>query len=65
MRTMATPTDGHRLLHAFLRTKEIKYGNIDPCNERENKLLELIKSMKNKFYKVKTPTLNLQQMWTH
>ena len=50
MRTMATPTDGHCLLHAFIRTKEIKYGNSDPCNERENKLLELIiKSMKNEF----------------
>ena len=33
----------------FIRTKEIKYGNSDPCNERENKLLELIKSMKNEF----------------
>ena len=28
----------------------MKYGNSDPCNERENKLLELIiKSMKNEF----------------
>ena len=49
MRTVATPADGHCLLHAFIRTKEIKYGNSDPSNERENKLLELIKSMKNKF----------------
>ena len=44
MRTVATPADGHCLLHAFIRRKEIKYGNSDPCNERENKLLELIKS---------------------
>ena len=49
MRTVATPADGHSFLHAFIRTKEIKYENIDPCNERENKLLELIKSMKNEF----------------
>ena len=49
MRTVATPADGHCLLHAFIRTKEIKYGNSDSCNERENKLLELIKSMKNEF----------------
>ena len=47
MRTVATPADGDCLLHVFIRTKEIKYGNSDPCNERENKLLELIKSMKN------------------
>ena len=47
MRTMATPADGHCLLHAFIRTKEIKYGNSDPFNERENKMLELIKSTKN------------------
>ena len=53
MRTMATPADGHCLLHAFIRTKEIKYGNSDPCNERENKLLELIKSMKNEFLQSK------------
>ena len=39
MRTVATPAVGHCLLHAFIRTKEIKYGNSDPCNERENKLL--------------------------
>ena len=32
MRTVATPADGHCLLHAFIRTKEIKYGNSDPCN---------------------------------
>ena len=49
MRTVATPADGHCLLHAFTRTKEIKYGNSDPCNERENKLPELIRSMKNEF----------------
>ena len=49
MRTVATPGDGHCLLHAFIRPKEIKYGNSDPCTERENKLLELIKSMKNEF----------------
>ena len=49
MRTVATPAGGHCLLHAFIRTKEIKYGNSDPCNERENKLLELIKSMKNEY----------------
>ena len=49
MRTVATPADGHCLLHAFIRTEEIKYGNSDPCNERENKLLELIKSMKKVF----------------
>ena len=47
IRTMATPADGHCLLHAVIRTKEIKYGNSDPFNERENKLIELIKSMKN------------------
>ena len=47
MRTVATPADGHCLLHAFIITKEIKYGKSDPCNERENKLLEFIKSMKN------------------
>ena len=35
--------------HAFIRMKEIKYGNSDPCNERDDKLLELIKSMKNEF----------------
>ena len=46
MKTVATPAEGHCLLHAFIRTKEIKYGNSDPCNERENKLLELIKSKK-------------------
>ena len=49
MRTVATPADTHCLLHAFIRTKEIKYGNSYPCNERENKLLELIKSLKNQF----------------
>ena len=49
IRTVVTPADGHCLLHAFIRTKEIKYGNSDPCNERENKLLELILSMKNYF----------------
>ena len=27
----------------------MKYGNSAPCNERENKLLELIKSIKNEF----------------
>ena len=42
-----------RLLHAFIRTKEIKCGNSAPCNERENKLPELIKSMKNEFLKSK------------
>ena len=36
MRTMAIPADGHCLLHAFIRRKEIKYGNSAPCNEREN-----------------------------
>ena len=50
---MATPADGHCLLHAFIRAKEIKYGNSDPCNERENKLLELIKIMKNEFLQCK------------
>ena len=49
IRTVATPADGHCLLHAFIRTKEIKYGNSVTRNERENKLLELIKSMKNEF----------------
>ena len=44
MRTVATPAGGHCLLHAFIRTKEIKYGNSDPCNERENKLLKPITS---------------------
>ena len=53
MRTMVTPADGHCLLHAFIRTKEIKYGNSDPFNERENKLQELIKSMKNEFLQSK------------
>ena len=49
MKTVATPADWHCLLHAFIRRKEIKYVNSDPCNERENKLQELIKSMKNEF----------------
>ena len=49
MRTVATPDDGHCLQHAFIRTKEIKYENSDPCNERENKLLKLIKRMQNEF----------------
>ena len=53
MRIIATPADGHCLLHAFIRTKEIKYGNSDPCNERENKLLELITSMTNEFLQSK------------
>ena len=65
MRTVATPADGHSLLHAFIRTKEIKYGNSDPCNERENKVLELIKSINMNFEDVQTSTLNLQQMWKH
>ena len=37
----------------MIKTKEIKCGNSAPCNERENKLLELIKSMKNDFLKSK------------
>ena len=53
MRTLATPADGHCLLHAFIRTKEIKCGNSAPCNEREYKLLELVKSMKNEFLQSK------------
>ena len=47
MRTLATSADRHCLLHAFIRTKGIKCGNSAPCIERENKLIELIKSMKN------------------
>ena len=53
MRTVATPPDGHCLLHVFIRTEEIKYGNSDPSNERENKLLELIKKKKKKKKKEK------------
>ena len=65
IRTVATPADGHCLLHARIRTKEIKYGNSDPCNEKENKLLELIKSMKYEFLLSKNVYPNLQQMWRH
>ena len=55
MRTMATPADASTLfaIHAFIRAKEIKYRNSDSCNERENKLLELIKIMKNEFLQCK------------
>ena len=49
MRTVATLAGGNCLLHTFIRTKEINYGKSDPCNERKNKLLEFIKSMKNNF----------------
>ena len=66
MRTVATPANRHCLLRAFKKTKEIKYGNSDPGNEKENESLkQLIRSMKNEFMLSKSSTLNSQQIRKH